>query len=158
MLEAENSEIWPIYATPYSTFLVEQFCLFLSFAPEYDLTDHYIPESQFTQVWEESKDDILSTYLRAHFEYCPQVLDYTLLIDTCIVVIHLVTTCNNKTHDSQVIRTILQGISQRLCKFHQDYALRLEQEDNELESDEEGSEEEELDEESKRRQERLQTT
>ncbi len=61
LLEADNSEIWPVCATPYSTFLVEQFCLFMLFAPEYVLTDHYVLELQFIQVWEESRDDILST-------------------------------------------------------------------------------------------------
>ncbi|MCP3681184.1 MAG: hypothetical protein GY861_00705, partial [bacterium] len=34
MLTEENALIWPLYATPYSAYLVEQFCTFLSFAPK----------------------------------------------------------------------------------------------------------------------------
>ncbi len=96
--------------------------------------------------------------MRSHFRYRPQVVDYTVLIDTSTKTIQNVAASNNQTHHSEAIRAVLQGISQKPCKNHQEHALCLEQEDKPESEDEEESEEEEIDEESKRRQERLQAT
>ncbi|MCP3685506.1 MAG: hypothetical protein GY861_22880, partial [bacterium] len=40
MLTEKNAQIWPLYATPYSAYLVEHFCSFMSFSPDYDPSDH----------------------------------------------------------------------------------------------------------------------
>ncbi len=43
MLTEENAMIWPLYAMPYSAYLVELFCTFLSYAPKCAPNDPYVP-------------------------------------------------------------------------------------------------------------------
>ncbi len=39
MFIKENAQIWPLYATPYSAYLIEQFCSFMFYALDYDLAE-----------------------------------------------------------------------------------------------------------------------
>ncbi len=68
MLTRENALIWPLYAMPYSAYLVEQFCTFLFYAPKFDPKHPYVPDELFIQVWNDSLP-LLSDYLDAHFKY-----------------------------------------------------------------------------------------
>ncbi len=43
LLESENSLIWPLFVSPFSATLVEQFCLFLSYVPQFSPEECYIP-------------------------------------------------------------------------------------------------------------------
>ncbi len=54
MLTPENAQIWPLYATPYSAYLVEQFCSFMLYAPRYDKENRYVPDEKFLKVWDEA--------------------------------------------------------------------------------------------------------
>ncbi len=95
MLAEENAPIWPLYAMPYSAYLMEQFCSFMSFAPDYDPSDQYVLDEKFAQVWEELQQT-LSDYLDVHFKNRPSTLDDGMLIDNCTTSIMKVAKSMNK--------------------------------------------------------------
>ncbi|MCP3685483.1 MAG: hypothetical protein GY861_22760, partial [bacterium] len=111
-------------------------CSFMSFAPKYDPSDQYVPESKYAQVWEDSQQT-LSDYLEAHFKNRPYTLDNGLLIDNCTASIMMVAESMNKSRDENVIKKMLRVINQRLQRTHQEMADHSEQEDKEFEEEEE---------------------
>ncbi|MCP3681539.1 MAG: hypothetical protein GY861_02520, partial [bacterium] len=86
MLTEENAMIWPLYATPYSAYLVELFCTFLSYAPKCAPKDLYVPDEKFTEAWDDSQQ-LLQDYMEAHFQHRPEPIDESMMIEYCVTLI-----------------------------------------------------------------------
>ncbi|MCP3685517.1 MAG: hypothetical protein GY861_22935, partial [bacterium] len=141
MLTEENAEIWPLYATPYSAYLVEQFCTFLSYAPKCAPDDPYIPDDKFTEAWNDSKQ-LLQDCMDAHFQYRPDLIDETMLLDHCVSLIEEVGRSINRICDPKIVRHMLKVKSDGLWRAHQDLNAESEREHKEF-LEEEAEEEEE---------------
>ncbi len=115
---------------------MEQFCAFISFDPEYDPDDQYVPDEKFAQVWDDSQQ-LLSDYLDAHFKCRPDVLDDGLLIDHCTASIMMVAESMNKLRNPDVIKKMLKLTNQRIWSIHQEMNDTSEREDKETNEEEE---------------------
>ncbi|MCP3681491.1 MAG: hypothetical protein GY861_02280 [bacterium] len=128
--------IWPLYATPYSAYLVELFETFLSYAPDCAPEDPYVPDDRLFEAWEDSRS-LLQDYMLTHFECRPASIDETVLIDHCITLIERVSKDMKKDHDMSIMRRMLNiksGSLKRTHKLLNEESARLHQEDLEAEA------------------------
>ncbi|MCP3683948.1 MAG: hypothetical protein GY861_14790 [bacterium] len=141
MLTEENALTWPLYAMPYSAYLVEQFCTFLSYGPKCAPDDPYVPDEKFAEAWDDSQQ-LLQDYMDAHFQHRPETIDETMLLDHCVTLIVEIGKSMNKKHDSNVVRHLLKVKSERMWKTHLELNAESEREHKEF-LEEEAEEEEE---------------
>ncbi len=141
MLIPEDIPIWPLYATPYSAFLVELIVSFAAYAPKHSPNDFHVSEENFGDYWKISSY-LLASYLQAHFDNRPELLCEELLIEACTATILKLAESEGKSQCAQAVQAILSIITNRLRVDHQTKALDLEENCTE-EFDEEESEEEE---------------
>ncbi|MCP3681741.1 MAG: hypothetical protein GY861_03535, partial [bacterium] len=136
MLTEENALIWLLYATPYSAYLVEQFRMFLLYAPKCAPDDPYVPDEKFTEAWDDSRQ-LLQDCMDAHFQYRPEHIEETMLLDHCVSLIMETGRSMNKKRDPKVVRHLLKVKSDGMWKAHLELNAESEREHNEFLKEEE---------------------